>query len=76
MEIVFQFAFDEKQDFSRGFAIHHLRFVQINDVKAIKYLDYRHVLLAVEEVKKVVQNPKYSDSNIYIYILIWSHLRE
>ena len=27
MEIVFQFAFDEKQDFSRGFAIHHLRFV-------------------------------------------------
>ena len=37
MEIVFQFAFDEEQDFSRGFAIHHLRFVAISDVKAIKY---------------------------------------
>ena len=61
MEIVFQFAFDEKQDFSRGFAIHHLRFVQISDVKAIRYLDYKHVLLAVEEIQKVVQNPKYSE---------------
>lgn len=60
MEIVFQFAFDEKQDFSRGFAIHHLRFVQISDVKAIRYLDYKHVLLAVEEIQEVVQNPKYS----------------
>lgn len=60
MEIVFQFAFDEKQDFSRGFAINHLRFIQISDVRAIRYLDYKHVLLAVEEIQKVVQNPKYS----------------
>ena len=61
MEIVFQFAFDEEQDFSRGFAIHHLRYIQINDVKAIKYLDYKHVLFAVEEIQKIVQNPKYSE---------------
>jgi hypothetical protein len=61
MEIVFQFAFDEEQDFSRGFAIHHLRYIQISDVKAIKYLDYKHVQLAVEEIQKIVQNPKYSE---------------
>ena len=41
MEIVFQFAFDEEQDFSRGFAIHHLRFIDLADVKAIKYLEYK-----------------------------------
>lgn len=61
MEIVFQFAFDEEQDFSRGFAIHHLRYIQISDVKAIKYLDYRHVLLAIEEIQKIVHNAKYSE---------------
>jgi hypothetical protein len=61
MEVVFQYAFDEDQDFSRGFAIHHLRYIQINDVKAMKYLDYRHVLFAVEEIQKIVHNPKYSE---------------
>jgi len=61
MEIVFQFAFDEEQDFSRGFAIHHLRYTQINDVKAIKYLDYKHVLMAIEEIQKIVHNAKYSE---------------
>jgi hypothetical protein len=61
MEIVFQFAFDEEQDFSRGFAIHHLRYIQISDVKAIKYLDYKHVLMAVEEIQKIVHNAKYSE---------------
>jgi hypothetical protein len=61
MEIVFQFAFDEEQDFSRGFAIHHLRFIQVNDVKAIKYLDYRHVLMAIEEIQKIANNSKYSE---------------
>jgi hypothetical protein len=61
MEIVFQFAFDEEQDFSRGFAIHHLRFIQISDVKAIKYLDYKRVLLAMEEIQKITKIPRYSE---------------
>lgn len=61
MEIMFQFAFDEEQDFTRGFAIHHLRYVDISDVKAIKYLDYRHVLFAIEEIKKITKNSQYLD---------------
>jgi Sigma-70, region 4 len=61
MEIVFQFAFDEEQDFSRGFAIHHLKFIELADVKAIKYLDYKYVQLAIEEIQKLVSNKKYSD---------------
>jgi hypothetical protein len=61
MEIVFQYAFDEEQDFSRGFAIHHLRFVTINDVKAIRYLDYRNVLFAIEEIQKISENISYID---------------
>lgn len=61
MEIVFQFAFDSEQDFSRGFAIHHLRYVDTSDVKAIKYLDYRHVLFAVEEIQKISQSRQYVD---------------
>lgn len=61
MEVVFQFAFDEEQDFSRGFAIHHLRYVDTSDVRAIKYLDYRHVLFAIEEIQKIADNSQYSD---------------
>lgn len=61
MEIVFQIAFDEEQDFSRGFSIHHLRFIQVSEVKAIRYLDYKHVLMAIEEIQKIVQNSKYSE---------------
>lgn len=61
IQIAFQFAFDEGQDFSRGFAIHHLRYIQISDVKAIRYLDYNRVLLAIEEIQKLVQNAKYSE---------------
>ena len=61
MEIVFQFAFDEEQDFSRGFAIHHLRFIDLADVKAIKYLEYKYVQLAIEEIQKLVANKKYSE---------------
>jgi len=59
MEIVFQFAFDEEQDFSRGFSIHHLRYVELVDVKAIKYLDFKHVQLAIEEIQRIVVNKKY-----------------
>lgn len=61
METVFQFAFDDEQDFSRGFAIHHLRYIDISDVKAIKYLDYRHVLFAIEEIQMIAQNNQYLD---------------
>ena len=60
MEIVFQFALDEEQDFSRGFAVHYLQFIDIADVKAIKYLDYKYVQLAIEEIQKLVFNKKYS----------------
>ena len=56
MEIVFQFAFDEEQDFTRGFAIHHLRYVDLVDVKAIKYLDFKHVQLAIEEIQRIALN--------------------
>ena len=59
MEIVFQFAFDEEQDFSRGFAIHHLRYVALLDVKAIRYLDYKQVQLAIAEIQRIVLNKKY-----------------
>ena len=61
MEILFQFAFDEEQDFSRGFAIHHLRFIDLADVKAIKYLDYKYVQLAIEEIQKLVLNKNYPE---------------
>jgi hypothetical protein len=61
MEIVFQFAFDEDQDFSRGFAIHHLKFIDLVDVKAIRYLDYRYVQLAIEEIQRLVLNKKYPE---------------
>ena len=61
MEIVFQFAFDEEQDFTRGFAIHHLRYVDLVDVKAIKYLDFKHVQLAIEEIQRIALNKKYPD---------------
>ena len=61
METVFQFAFDDEQDFSRGFAIHHLRYIDVSDVKAIKYLDYRHVLFAVEEIQMIARNNQYLD---------------
>jgi DNA-directed RNA polymerase sigma subunit (sigma70/sigma32) len=61
MEVVFQFAFDEEQDFSRGFAIHHLRYVDTSDVRAIKYLDYKHVLFAIEEIQKISENVQYLD---------------
>ena len=60
-EVVFQFAFDEEQDFSRGFAIHHLMFIDIEDVKAIKYLDYKYVQLAIEEIQKIVLSQRYPD---------------
>jgi hypothetical protein len=61
METLFQFAFDEEQDFSRGFAIHHLRFIDLADVKAIKYLDYKYVQLAIEEIQNLVFNQKYPE---------------
>ena len=61
METLFQFAFDEEQDFSRGFAIHHLRFIDLADVKAIKYLDYKYVQLAIEEIQNLVFNKKYPE---------------
>ena len=61
METLFQFAFDEEQDFSRGFAIHHLQFIDLADVKAIKYLDYKYVQLAIEEIQNLVFNQKYPE---------------
>lgn len=61
MEVVFQMALDTDQNFSRGFAIHHLRYVNINDVKAIRYLDTRRVFIALEEIQKIVQNARYQD---------------
>lgn len=61
METVFQFAFDEEQDFSRGFAIHHLQFVGLADVKAIKYLEYKYVQLVIEEIQKLVLNKNYPE---------------
>lgn len=61
IEVVFQLAFDGEQDFAHGFAIHHLRYVDINDVKAIKYLDFRHLLIAIEEIQRVTQSHQYQD---------------
>jgi hypothetical protein len=61
LETLFQFAFDEEQDFSRGFAVHHLQFISLADVKAIKYLDYKYVQLAIEEIQKLVFNNKYPE---------------
>jgi hypothetical protein len=38
-----------------------LKLIELADVKAIKYLDYKYVQLAIEEIQKLVSNKKYAD---------------
>ena len=59
LQVIFAVYFDEEQDFSRGFAVHHLGLVSVSDAKAIRYLDPRKVNFLVEEIQKIVKNPKY-----------------
>ena len=47
LEIVFQLTMDSEQDFSEGFALHHLYYVNLNDVKAIRYLDGHRINLSL-----------------------------
>jgi hypothetical protein len=61
LEIVFQLTMDSEQDFSEGFALHHLYYVNLNDVKAIRYLDGHRINIALEEIKKIVTLGQYQE---------------
>ena len=61
LEIVFQLTMDSEQDFSEGFALHHLYYVNLNDVKAIRYLDGHKINIALEEIKKIVSLGQYQE---------------
>lgn len=59
MQVVFDLAFDHSWDHSKGFTLHHLTFINIHDVKAIKQLDFQHVLLALREIEHYTHGKKF-----------------
>lgn len=66
MEIVFQVAFDDEQNFTLGFAIDHLKYIDVRDVKAIRYLDFRKVLSTIEEIQNIAKSYQYQNlASIY-----------
>lgn len=59
LESIFKMNLDSEQEFERGFSVHHLMYINMSDVKAIRYIETSKISMAITEIQNLVRLPKY-----------------